>query len=166
LTAVVTLRAPRLLLAALVAAGLLAACGGDGDEQVAVVSTTTTTEAPPADPDPAEAVRSPGADDADDAGDDGGGPDRPRPPGGCEELAETADGRYVVRDAGEVVIRRDGDALVLEEVRAAEGWRFEGDRKGKKDDEIEVTFRHADRKIEFEAELDDDDLEIEVCEKD
>jgi hypothetical protein len=159
------LRLPRPLLApAVIAVGLLAGCGSDGDEQVAVVSTTTTSEAPapnvPAGDTPAA---------ADPAGRDAGEGRPPGdrvPPGECAELAEAADGRYVVSDAGEVVVRRQGDDLVLEEVRAAEGWRFEGDRKGKKDDEIEVTFRREGRKVEFEAELDDGDLEIEVCDKD
>jgi hypothetical protein len=82
---------------------------------------------------------------------------------GCLAVEESPDGRYAVSEAGHVVVVVEGDLLRLVEVRPAEGWAI---RKAKDDgDEVEVELR-ADRKVTFEAELDDDGLELEVCDKD
>jgi hypothetical protein len=70
---------------------------------------------------------------------------------------------YAVSDAGQVVLTSDGDRLALADVRPAEGWAVR--KSSAKDDKVEVELR-ADRKVTFEAELDDDELEIEVCDDD
>lgn len=73
------------------------------------------------------------------------------------------DGVYRVGQSGELTMHRDGEQLVLEGVRPADGWDHRVDDNDD-DDEVEVTFSGDGREIEFEAEIDDGALEIEVCE--
>jgi hypothetical protein len=82
---------------------------------------------------------------------------------GCERLDERPDGVYAVGDAGEIEIDFDGTTVRVVEARPAEGWTASEDDEDD-DDEVEVTFSGDDRAIEFEAEVDDGRLEIEVCE--
>lgn len=79
---------------------------------------------------------------------------------GCERLQEAPDGVYRF-EAGEVDMSREGDRLVLGDVRPAEGWTHSVDEQG--DDEIEIDFRRDGREIDFEAEIDDGRLDIEIC---
>ncbi len=83
---------------------------------------------------------------------------------GCDVLPEAVDGVYPVRDAGEIVVTREGNALWLVETRPAEGWTATGDTEDDADD-VEVYFRSGDREIELEAEIDDGRLKVEVCER-
>jgi virulence-associated protein VagC len=89
---------------------------------------------------------------------------------------------FPVRDAGEVEIERDGDRLILIGARPNPGWELEAEdeeddededdeeeeedeelEEGDEDDEeIEVTFVQGDREVEFEAEIDDGRLAIEI----
>jgi virulence-associated protein VagC len=87
---------------------------------------------------------------------------------------------FTVRDAGEVEIERDGDRLILIEARPNPGWELEAedeedeededdeeeeeeeDEDDDDDEEIEVTFVQGDREVEFEAEIDDGRLAIEI----
>lgn len=70
---------------------------------------------------------------------------------------------YDVGDAGQVTFSADGDELLLGEVTPAAGWTAEviSDRG----EELEVEFRSDRRTMDFEAELDDGDLEVEVCQE-
>jgi hypothetical protein len=85
--------------------------------------------------------------------------------------------KFTVKDAGEVEIERDGDRLILIDARPNEGWEVEieddeeedeeEDDEGTDEDEgdgseIEVTFTQGDREVEFEAEIDDGRLAIEI----
>jgi hypothetical protein len=78
-------------------------------------------------------------------------------------------GTFTVDEAGTVEIRRDGDRLILVGVIANDGWDFEAEREVEEgedeelsEQEIEVTFTRGDRKVEFEATLEDGELEIEI----
>lgn len=141
----------RPLLLAPVAVLALAACGGgDGATDTAAGSSSTapsaSSEAPPAagSSTPADA-------------------DRPAP-GSCVDLPEAPDGRYTVADAGTVTVDRDGDRLVLAAANPAEGWT--ADEVDRDDDEVEVEFRGDGVELDFEAEIDDGRLDVEVCSDD
>jgi virulence-associated protein VagC len=90
--------------------------------------------------------------------------------------------KFTLRDAGEVEIRREGDQLVLIEARPNDGWvvdsddpaedeiededddaevedEDEGDQDGQT---LEVTFVQGDHEVEFEAEIVDGRLLIEI----
>ncbi|TKJ20923.1 hypothetical protein [Blastococcus sp. CCUG 61487] len=63
-----------------------------------------------------------------------------------------------------MTVTREGERLVLGEVVPAEGWTaVEIDRD---DDEVEVEFRGDGIELDFEAEIDDGRLEVEVCNDD
>lgn len=70
---------------------------------------------------------------------------------------------YEVGDAGQVTFSVDGDELVLDEVSPAAGWT--ADVVSDRGDELEVEFRSDHRTMDFEAELEDGDLEVEVCQE-
>jgi HSP20 family molecular chaperone IbpA len=89
--------------------------------------------------------------------------------------------KFTVRDAGDVEIEREGDRLTLVEARPNEGWDIEDEyvvydevevaEDGDSDEDdvdesdeagIEVTFTQGDREIEFEAEIIDGRLSIEI----
>jgi hypothetical protein len=138
---------------------VLAACGGNDtatEDTRATTSTmselTTTTTVPPT---------TAGTDDDrtdDDDATAGTGAARGR----CRTLTEVPGGVYSVDDAGEIHITSDGSTVRLVETRPAEGWTATGDTEDD-DDEVEVVFRSGNREVEFEAELDDGRLEVEVC---
>jgi glucose/arabinose dehydrogenase len=149
---------------ALVLAAALAlaagACAG-GDDAVTVAEAppeeTATTDPPTVPPEATSAAVDPEV-------------DQQTPPAsaaprveGCVELEEAPDGVYAASDAGEVVVTSDGDRLALADVRPAEGWSVR--KTSAKDDKVDVELR-ADRKVTFAAELDDDEVEIEVCDDD
>ena len=129
-------------------AGLvLAGCGDDDD--------TTTTAPAEQDSDAATTTYPPNG-----ATQDGPPAGSEQAPTGCERLEEAADGLYRF-EAGEVDMTRDGDRLVLGDVRPAEGWTHRIDDQD--DADIEIDFRRDGREIDFEAELDDGRLDIEIC---
>ncbi len=87
--------------------------------------------------------------------------------------------KFTVRDAGEVEIRREGDQLILVEAQPNAGWNLEEDdaneEEAELDDEPEakseneddggelvVTFVREDQEVEFEAEIVDGRLLIEI----
>lgn len=138
----------------------LAACGSDDDSSddasasptaasssssSSAAAPTTTEETPPAE-----------------AGAPGGS-GRPAPDT-CIDLPEAPDGRYTIADAGTVTVTRDGDRLVLGEVSPAPGWTAE--EIDVEDDEIEVEFRGDGIELDFEAEIDDGRLDVDVCHDD
>lgn len=144
---------------ALVAALALAAgacAGGDDAVTVAEAPPEETTTTAPTPQEAAPAAVDPEVDQA---------PPTTVPPRveGCVDLEESPDGVYAVSDAGEVVVTSDGDRLALADVRPAEGWSVR--KTSAKDDKVEVELR-ADRKVTLEAELDDGEVEIEVCDDD
>jgi hypothetical protein len=142
------------LMAALALAG--GACAGDDDA-------VTVAEAPPSEPTTTAPTPQDASPNADPEVDQAAPTTSPPRVEGCVELDPTDDGAYAVSEAGQVVLVVEGDRLHLAEVRPAEGWSI---RKAKDDgDEVEVELR-SDRKVTFEAELDDDGLELEVCDKD
>jgi hypothetical protein len=74
-------------------------------------------------------------------------------------------GTYTVGEAGEVEFQRDGDRLVVVGVIANEGWEFEaGHEEDEEDaaDAIEIKFTSGDREAEFEATIEDGELEVEI----
>jgi hypothetical protein len=73
-----------------------------------------------------------------------------------DEAAET----YEVRDAGEVLLRIDGDRLVLVEVRPNDGWDFQIKEESRH--EIEIEFRSNGREIDFEAELEHGRIKVDI----
>jgi len=79
----------------------------------------------------------------------------------CEQLAGE-NNVYQVGEAGQVELRHEGDTLDLVEVRPAEGWSHSVDDRDDRD-EVEVTFSREGREIEFEAEIDDGRLDVEIC---
>ncbi|TVR70064.1 MAG: hypothetical protein EA415_13430 [Sphaerobacteraceae bacterium] len=84
--------------------------------------------------------------------------------------------KFTVRDAGEVEIRREGDQLVLVDARPNAGWDLEEDDANDDEaeledgeesedadgEELEVTFVQGNHEVEFEAEIVDDRLLIEI----
>lgn len=145
----------------LLALPVLVACGTD-DEPDGTAATTSaapspeesspgappsspSSSSPPAAPDPPGAA-SPGQ--------------VPRPePGGCEPVAESADGRYVVADAGEVLLRAEDGGLSVT-VSTSNGW---GTSVNSGDDGADVEFRRGEDELELEADLENGRLVIRIC---
>ncbi len=141
------------------ALSVLVACGGDDEPESAAASTSSspTSEtsspgsAPPSAPDSPGASGSPGA----------ASPGQvPRPqPGSCEPVAESADGRYVVADAGEITLRMEDGTLRLN-VSSSNGWSTSVHSEN---GEADVEFRQGDDELDFEAELEDGRLVLRIC---
>gem|GEM_PF-3032160 len=143
----------------------LSACGGNVIEQ--------PREQEDAQQEPA-ASEDNGANDSssDDGASDGGASDGGASDGGASDddsggnggnVGGSSDGGnevYQVGDAGEVELRIEDGGLVLVEVRPNDGWNFEIDDEDR--DEIDIDFRRGDEEWEFEAELDDGALDIEI----
>ena len=72
-----------------------------------------------------------------------------------------ADNVFMAGEAGDVELAIDGDRLILVDVRPSDGWTHRVDEDD--DDEIEIDFRDNGREVDFEAELDDGRLKIDVC---
>ncbi|HTO01660.1 MAG TPA: hypothetical protein VL068_13405 [Microthrixaceae bacterium] len=82
----------------------------------------------------------------------------------CKYLEESADGTYDLGEAGKVRISRDGNTLSLEKLSPAAGWTTQVDSDNDDPDEIELSFNKDNRRIEFEAEIEDNgSLEIKTC---
>lgn len=152
---VTTLR--RSVVALLLAAGLLSACGDDDGS----ASDTTLTSVPAVTTDTTDPETSDGApagtsDDEGDSSDTDG------------ELArsfirafdgELVDGVWEIDDAGVVEFSVVDNGLELGEVVAYEDWEFRVTEE--ESDEIEVEFRRAEHRYAFEVEYDDGVLQIE-----
>ncbi len=145
------------------ALSVLVACGGDDDERedaAASTSASPTSEegspssAPPSASDSPDPSGSPGA----------ASPGQvPRPqPGSCEPVAESADGRYVVVDAGEITLRMEEGMLRLN-VSSSNGWSTSVHSENS---EAEVEFRQGDDELDFEAEIEDGRLVLQICDDD
>lgn len=83
---------------------------------------------------------------------------------GCTDLPFDDDGDYAAGDAGTARVVLEGDALVVEEVRAAEGWQDEVTKE--EPDDVEILFRGDGTQTELSVELDDDRpgiADVEVC---
>ncbi|HSK90902.1 MAG TPA: hypothetical protein VK875_06290 [Euzebyales bacterium] len=159
----------RRLLALVGATIVLAACGGeDGTETFSVdnarterdIAPATLTAPPSADPtadtagaDDAATPEDATASDPADAAGQIAGPD-------TAELRVARAGRWPVGNAGSVAFDVVDGRLVLGDVQAAEGW----DAVTEEDDgdEIEVDFRRDAVRWEFEVEIDDGRLEVEI----
>jgi hypothetical protein len=84
----------------------------------------------------------------------------PRPaPGRCEPVPESADGRYVVADAGEVTLRLEDGAVQLA-VSSSDGWRVTAAHSPVM---AVVTFTRNDEKLVLEAERVSGRLVIRIC---
>jgi hypothetical protein len=154
----VTSRTPRIAALAGAAALVLAACGGtdDAPDTGAGGIEVPAREAPTGGP----------TGDREDPGPSGGSgaadlPPRPQP-GTCVDVPEAADGRYAVYDAGTAVVTREGDRLVLGDVRAAAGWTARVDDE--EPDEVEIDFRRDGQDVlDLEVELDGARVRVEIC---
>src|SRR5690606_34310228 len=130
---------------------LLTACGNgneSGGEPAATVTETVTETAGEPTGSPTESPSDTEASEDDDNA--GAGPAAALPPrprrDECVDVKPPRDGRYVVYDAGEAVVRRDGGTLRVGNVNAARGWRQRvSDRD---EDEVEITFRPRRRGAE------------------
>ena len=145
------------LLTALALSGLVA-CGGDdpADDAGAPSSTATseestsgTSSSPPSSS--SQSSGSPGA----------ASPGQvPRPaPGRCEPVPESADGRYVVADAGEVTLRLVDGGLQVD-VSSSNGWNTSVDSD---DDEADIEFSQGDDELDLEADVEAGRLVIQIC---
>lgn len=140
----------------------LAACGGDDADPGATTDPSPTSEnatgAPADDP----TVEDTPTDDAS-AAPESTPTETATPVDGCTRLEEADDGIYAVGEAGELTMTRTDTELTVDEVRPADGWSHTEDEHDDPD-EVEVTFTSGEgREIEFEAEIDDGQLEIDVC---
>ena len=124
---------PAVLVTALVCLGLVA-CGGDDRAGDAPAATSAPTSGP------------------------GTALSRPAP-GTCEPVPESADGRYVVGDAGEVTLRLEDGSVQLD-VSSSNGW---GTTAAHTPIQAVVTFTRGDEAIVLEAEREDGRLLIRVC---
>lgn len=135
------------------------ACGGDDGQEDAAATTSaspTTEQGSPTSPAPA-APASPDPSGSPGAASPG---QVPRPePGSCEPVARSADGRYVVADAGEIVLRMADGGLELG-VSASNGW---GTSVTSGDGEARVEFRRDEEELDFEADLESGRLVIRIC---
>lgn len=159
-------RTHRSVVAAVLVAGVvITGCGGDdptpADRDARGSGATSSTSAPP--PTTAASTDSAPTDSAptDSAPTDATAP-APSALVGCERLGESPDGVYRF-EAGQVAVARTGDRLVLGDVVPAAGWAHVVDDLD--DDDIEIDFRRGSdgRHLEFEADLDDGILDVEVC---
>ncbi|MFA9446161.1 hypothetical protein [Egicoccus sp. AB-alg6-2] len=162
------MRTPPSFLAALVTAALIAGCNGDDRAGSDAVDLEGATDAPTTD-DAATGEDAAGDDAAGDdaagddaAGDDGAGDDRAdaATDGDLVDISRAVPGTWPVGDAGTVTWDvRDG-ALVLLDHTAAEGWETIVEEED--DDEIEVDFRRDGEAWDFEVELDDGRIEVDI----
>ncbi len=145
------------------ALSVLVACGGDDEPESAAASTSSSptseesspSSAPPSPSDSPDASGSPGEENP------GKVPTRPAP-GTCEPVPESADGRYLVADAGEITLRMEDGTLRLN-VSSSNGWSTSVHSENSKAD---VEFRRGDDELDFEAELEGGRLVLQICDVD
>lgn len=70
---------------------------------------------------------------------------------------------YEVGDAGTITVESDGTGLAITAVTASDGWAAEVEiAQGR---EVEADFRTGDRRIQFNAELEDGQIRVRVRER-
>lgn len=150
---------PAVLLPVL-ALSVLVACGGDDEPESAAASTSSSPTSEESSPStaPSTPSDSPGAPGSQGAVNPGKVLPRPAP-GTCEPVAESADGRYVVADAGEITLRMEDGTLRLN-VSSANGW---GTSVRSENSEADVEFRRGADELDFEAELEGGRLVLRIC---
>jgi hypothetical protein len=149
--------APTVLLPVL-ALSALAACGGDDDPRddrdPTASAATTSEESPPTSSPSPPGTSSPG----------GASPGQvPRPaPDSCQPVAESPDGVYRVADAGQVTLRMQDGVLSLQ-VNSSAGWTVSSNTTG---DEADIEFSRAGEELDFEADLENGRLVLQICSDD
>lgn len=80
------------------------------------------------------------------------------------EIKRAAGGTYQVGNAAEVSFTTDGTRITLGDVRPANGWTVT--KQDKSSDDIEIDFRNdTGGTAEFQAELDDGQVKVEIDQK-
>lgn len=69
---------------------------------------------------------------------------------------------YQVQGVGVVSLTRAGERLALAGVQAGAGWTWTVEEEG---DEVSITFRNGDRKIEFKAQVEGGSVAVQVEEE-
>lgn len=77
-----------------------------------------------------------------------------------QEIRGARDGVYEVGNAGEVEFTNEGGRLTLVDARANEGWNVVIDEEDA--DEIEVDFTRENVRWDFDAEIDDGRLDVDI----
>lgn len=70
---------------------------------------------------------------------------------------------HVVADAGSVTVSFDGSALTIVSIEAGDEWQVETEAGA--GTEVEVSFRTATRRVDFEAEIEDGAVKVKVEER-
>ena len=127
------------------ALSVLVACGGDDDEPAAASTSSSPTsgENPPGAENPGKVLPLPA-------------------PGTCEPVTESADGRYVVGEAGVVTLRLEEGEVQLD-VSSSNGW---GTMAAHTPIQAVVTFTRGDEVLALEAEREDGRLVLRICDDD
>jgi hypothetical protein len=155
------MRPHRTLTALLAVTALLAACGNGNDDQLAGVDLGAadatdedgaTGDVAATDDRTTDDTSTDAADAAEAAGDTAAGE--------VVDLTTAVPGTWPVGDAGTVTFSLAGGRLVLEDVSTADGWTSRIDEED--DDELEVDFERDGVSWEFEVEVDDGRLEVEL----
>lgn len=161
-------RQPRRSLVLLIGAVLLAGCGSDDgettDPDVEVGQAGETSDETAPDDDAADTAPDDEAPDGDaDTADTDAGADDAGPTDGDADLVDidvAQPGTWPVGDAGTVSFEVVDGSLALEDYEAADGWEATVDEEDS--DEIEVDFVLDELRWEFEVEIDDGRLEVEI----
>ncbi|MEE8600840.1 cell wall-binding repeat-containing protein [Euzebya tangerina] len=78
------------------------------------------------------------------------------------DLAVGETGTFEANIAGTVTISRTADGLVLVDAVPNDGWQIRPDDDEDDEDEVEVSFTDGTTRVDFEAEIEDGSVEIEV----
>ena len=141
---------PAVLLTALVLCGLVA-CGGDDRAEDAPAATSAPVTSSPTSSSPPSTGT---------PGETNPGKVLLRPaPGTCEPVPVSADGRYVVADAGVVMLRLEDGGVRLE-VSSSNGWQT---MAANTPIQARVTFTRGSEELVLEAEREGGQLLVQVC---
>ena len=144
---------PAVLLTALVLCGL-GACGGDDRAEDAPAATSAPVTSSPTSSSPPSTGT---------PGETNPGKVLLRPaPGTCEPVPESADGRYVVADAGVVMLRLEDGGVRLD-VSSSSGWQT---MAANTPIQALVTFTRGSEELVLEAEREGGRLLIQFCAED
>jgi hypothetical protein len=141
-----------------------AACGGDDGSENARATVTVTAEAPAttepsASTEPAATAATP-TEPASPAATTSLDPDTPTSSGPTAQPPSPGVRAYQAGPAGTVTIAQEDGRLRLVSVDPAPGWSHRV--AGQEPRRIEVTFRQGDGEVEFEAELEDGGVKVDV----
>ena len=162
----------RFLPVLMIAAFVLAACGGDeaGPADSIDLEGTDTDDAngtsdssDTSDSNTSDAPTEDAADtgtDAPAADGEASGDATPQEPGDAVDTTEAVAGTWPIGDAGTVTFSLVDGALTLDEVVANDGWQTNVDKEDR--DEIEVDLRGEDVEWQFEAELEDQGSRLKI----